>query len=341
MNENITKGLKDMGSGIKVGARVDAGRLYPDKEVLAKIILRDFDVITATNYPAQWHGPKVYDLDHFNAWVNFGYENNLPLIMHMFAGPGHYFQKWIQDAKWNGPELMDLYFDYMRALMLTNDNYKKVYAWNVINEVFIAGGDGTYRDGEQCFLNLLGWEKDESGCTGEDKINDRHPIFVTKAFEFAGMYAKGKLELRDALFEFSPKMGHTRGMIQLIKHMRAKGIRCDAVGLQMHLYWKGDEEYDLDGFVENVKRIHDLGCEVYVTELDIGLFNNDHDTQSRRYEEVFKACRRAGVEQVHTWGVCDAIGHGWRHDEGAFLFDENYNEKPAYFAVANALKEKP
>ena len=83
----------------------------------------------------------------------------------------------------------------------------------------------------------MGWEDDASGLSGEDKINDRHPVFIRKAFTYAAQYAAGKLELRDNTIERPNRK--SRAFYQLARHLKKSGVKIDGVGLQCH--------FDLDG----------------------------------------------------------------------------------------------
>ena len=337
MNAAIQKGLKDYQSAMKIGARADGGGARVAGDVNERILLRDFHAITATAYPFLWKGPFCYGFEAFNDWVNWGVERGIPVLMHMIAGPNIYYRDWAKTAVWNGPELDFLFYEYIRNLMTQNENGRKVYAWNVTNEV-LCRGSGQYRAAEDCFLEQMGWDTDESGLTGEARINDRHPKFIAKAYEYAGRFASGKLELREDDFEFEPEGRKARAMIQLIHHLRNRGLRVDAVGFQTHLYWNPQIDYTrLDAFQRNVEQFHRLGCEVYVTELDNPLLEDGIEGQCRRWEEFYRACLACGVEQVHTWGVADGVDRAWRDGTHPLLFDEQFEEKDAYFAVSRAL----
>jgi len=48
---------------------------------------------------------------------------------------------------------------------------------------------------------------------------------------------------------------------------------------------------------------------------------------------------KSGVEQLHTWGIADGVDKNWRDGTHPLLFDEAYQEKAAYYAVAEALSE--
>ena len=337
MNEAIKKGLKDYQSKMLIGARADGAYLPPEDGVNEKILLRDFHTITATAYPGRvWKGPFSYDFSTFNAWVNWGVEHDLPVMMHLLSGPSNYYPAWMKAAKWEGPDLQFIYYQYLRQLMTENDNGKKVSVWNVTNEL-LNEHDGHYRTGDDSFLTYMGWEKDESGLTGEDKVNDYHPKALSFMYETAAKFTDGKLEIREFNFEFVPDASKTKGMIQQIRHLQNKGVKIDAVGFQTHILWEPTIDYSrYDEFQRNVEQFHKLGLEVYVTELD-NPNDGGEEAQCKRWEDFYRACLASGVEQVHLWGVADGVDYAWRDGTLPLLFDGNFDEKKAYFAVAKAL----
>lgn len=338
--EKITKGLKDYQSQTLIGYRADGDYLPPseDRNRNLEVIQRDCNAIQVTCYPSRWTGPFHYDVDCFNKWVNWGVEHNLPVMMHMLAGPTQYYPAWVKQAQWNGPELEFMFTEWIRNVMVSNDNFRKVNSWNVTNEIHTRG-TGAYRTGDDSFLTILGWEKDESGLTGEARINEYHPRFMTKAYETSMKYAQGKLEMRDFDFEFEPDGRKAKALIQMAHHLRNKGIRIDAVGFQVHLLWNDEiNYYDYDALKRNVDQFHEAGLEVYVTELD-NPNTGGIEEQSKRWTDFYRACLEAGVEQIHTWGVADGVDFRWRDGQQPLLFDENFIEKPGYFAVQKALAQ--
>jgi endo-1,4-beta-xylanase len=185
----------------------------------------------------------------------------------------------------------------------------------------------------------MGWEDDMSGLTGEDKINARHPVYISKAFEYAGKYAgKGLLEIRDISFEFNPTGKKAKAIYQLILHLRAKGLRVDALGLQCHMYNSNSDSYNYNNFIAVCRKFKALGLELYVAELDMAAFGN-LELQKQRYKEFIGVCGRAGVDHVYFWGVADGKDPNWRTYAQPLLFDADYNKKPAYYGVLEALQE--
>ncbi|HIY43160.1 MAG TPA: endo-1,4-beta-xylanase, partial [Candidatus Nocardiopsis merdipullorum] len=91
----------------------------------------------------------------------------------------------------------------------------------------------------------------------------------------------------------------------------------------------------------------DLGLEVMLTELDVRVptpaDETDLQQQAEDYREVFEICLDIpGCSGVTVWGVTDAYSWvpGNFEGEGAALpIDEDYDPKPAYWAIHEALGE--
>lgn len=343
MNIAPEKGLKDYPSKMLIGARADAEVCAPYPGRVNDILLRDFNVVTLTAYfKRTWLGPFSYDFRVFNQWVNWAKAHDLPIVMHMLAGHKLYYPEWARNAAWEGPDQAFLAYQYIRQLMTENDNGKKIDVFNVVNE-FLDPVTGAYRPESSeigNFLLPMGWEKDESGLSGEARVNALHPRALTFLFETAARFTDAKLELREDCCDFEPDGRKVQAMRQQILHLRNKGCRVDAVGLQCHLFWEDRVDYSrLDLFQRNVEQFHEMGLEVYVTELDIPLLPDGEAAQARRWADFVRACRACGVEQLHVWGLADGVDKNWRVGTHPLLFDEQYREKAAYYAVAEALSE--
>ena len=113
---------------------------------------------------------------------------------------------------------------------------------------------------------------------------------------------------------------------------------------------------------ENIKRFQDIGVDVYITELDVGMnlwggegkprrkvsdvIKNDADwenyfeKQNKIYYNVIKTARLAGVKLISDWGFRDDVPYGnWRKDQKAWMINKDYTKKQAYYEVLRALYE--
>ena len=136
---------------------------------------------------------------------------------------------------------------------------------------------------------------------------------------------------------------------QMIAQLKTKGVPIDGVGMQMHLL-----NPDLpqtpprrEDVIANMQRFGQLGVKVYVTELDVTL-DRTANTQKEKWEhpagiyrDMLAACPESGgCPSFSLYGVSDALS--WYVAVGLpnprpLPFDSNYQPKPAYYALREAL----
>ena len=333
-------------------------------------VLENYTGIQPSIYPA-WDGGfwpkkkpnKLEDFEietsFFDELVDWGVENNFHIMHHCLIFPNKYFPSWFAKTNYSGDELEFIIEKFISEVLNSNDNKNKVDVFNVINEIFAMGKSGKYRvsgdEKEDCKWMDMGFEKDMSGLEGLDKINDEHPIFVRKVFDVASKLTDAKLEIRDFNIAFGGKKAD--GVYQLIKHLKNTGVRVDAVGFQCHL--NAGINYNYENLSKNILRFIDLGVEVYITELDVGLnlwgqgdnrkkvsdvIKTEADwewffeEQNKIYYNLVKTAKEAGVKIISDWGFRDDIPYGgWRKDQKAWMVYKDYSRKGAYYAVLKAL----
>jgi endo-1,4-beta-xylanase len=375
-NYNQNLHLKDYAGDVVITSQVRAER---NKAILRgtestknrEFVLANYTGIQPSVYPGFNNGfwPKdvpeninniKFNTSHLDELVNWGVQNNFHIIHHCLFFPNKYFPDWFSNSNYSQDDLNRLLVNYISGVLNANDNKHKIDVFNVINEIFDFGQTGKYRDNgdgnEDCKWMGLGYEKDRSGLMGESKINIKHPIFVRKVFETAGQLSEAKLEIRDFNVAFGGKKAD--GLYQLVRHLLNSGVRVDAVGFQCHL--NTNKNYNYDNFKKNVERFLNLGVEVYITELDVGLnlWNNgkkkivedilktDKDwelffkKQKDIYYNIILAAKTSGVSLISDWGFRDDIPYGnWRKNQKAWLIKKDYSKKEAYYAVLKALHD--
>ncbi|MCT2583569.1 endo-1,4-beta-xylanase [Actinophytocola sp. S1-96] len=195
----------------------------------------------------------------------------------------------------------------------------RIPSWDVVNEVF--NENGGMRD--SFWYQRLG----ES--------------YIADAFR-AARAADPNAELCINDYNVEGINAKSTAMYNLVSRLRGQGVPIDCVGIQGHLSIQYGFPNDLR---QNIQRFADLGVDVKITELDVRVSTpadaNELATQATYYRNVIDACLAVSrCDQLTVWGFTDK--HSWVPDtfpgEGAALpYDQNYQPKPAYQALHDAL----
>jgi GH35 family endo-1,4-beta-xylanase len=368
-----------------VGSDGEAGILTGNKKDQNRsFVTSNFNCIQPAVYAAWggfWPSSKPADIGNItfqtqalNEIVNWGVAENLKIVPHMLIGKNFYFPEWFYNTNYSSADLDKLLEKYVRAIVDSNGNSAKFTVWNVINEVLAKDGgycvDGT--TSEDCKWAKMGMESDKSGLTGSDKIVSEHPVFIRKTLEYAAKYTNAKLEIRDYEIEFTKSSStnaqgkyeqiqnkKTATLYQLIKHLKNSGTKIDAVGFQTHFNAGKDNyhvAYDFLDFENNLKRFKNLGVDVYLTEIDVGLrwdetefkngvqmpkadvnWNAFRAEQPLTYGKIVEAARKGGATMIGVWGFRDGSMGTWREGQQAWILNQDYSKKPAYDEIVKAL----
>lgn len=146
-----------------------------------------------------------------------------------------------------------------------------------------------------------------------------------------------------------------QNMLAVIGKLRSMKTPVHAVGIQSHLSSKNPPS--AQAALQFIARLADLGCDVYLSEMDVNDSRFPDDTRKRdalvaEYYEGFLSTvlSHPAVKRLNFWGISDSsnwIVRGESEERrvgGAArpaLFDVNDGPKPAFHAVVRALQGAP
>jgi endo-1,4-beta-xylanase len=203
----------------------------------------------------------------------------------------------------------------------------KIYAWDVVNEAF--NDDGSMR-------HTVWYDQPGIGVGSGYR-------YVEQVLRWARVAdPNAKLFYND--YDAEEINTKSDAIYAMAKDFKKRGVPLDGIGFQTHITLKFDDPEKLKSYARNLQRFADLGLELQITELDIRL--NDSipaslAAQAKLYGEITSLCvQQPNCKLVQTWGFTDKDswipaffkGTGW-----ALLWDDEYQKKPAYSAVRDAL----
>ena len=327
--------------GLAFGASFAVHELdQPYGKRYAELYRRDAQLITSElclKIPILRPEAHVLNFEPADRFFAFAQNNALGVHGHTLIWDD-YLPDWIKQL---GPGEVE---HLLNAHILTVlERYKgRVNTWDVVNEP-IAPWDknpGNLRKGP--FYNSL----------GED--------YIGKAFRLAReIDPKATLLLNEAQTESADENGarFRSSLLALIKRQRDKGVPIDGIGLQCHL--QSERPYDFPRFAAFVQEIVDLGLEVQITELDVNdsAFVGDirrRDAQvaklySQFLQEVLAIPQVSSLvlwqlSDATSWMADPALKNGLRKDRRAsrpLPYDQSFQKKSAWHAVAEALRNMP
>ena len=329
------KGLKDYyKSYFPIGVAV-APRLFDDLQS-ADLITKHFSSMTAENVMKM--GPihpeeNLYNWAPADKIVDFAQKNGILLRGHNLCWhnqtPKWFFTK--DDKTVTKEELLTRLKQHITDVVT---RYKdKIYAWDVVNEAILDGGDKAMR--ESPFYTIIGEE------------------YIERAFEYAhAADPKAKLFYNDYNTENALKRER---IYQLVKKLKDKGVPIHGVGLQGH--WSIFEPTAAE-LEESINKFASLGLEVQITEVDVSVYPKRHQRttepfkgkaeytsemeaqQAEKYKMLFEVFRKHKnvVTSVTFWNLSDRSS--WLDNfpvpgrkDFPLLFDADFKPKKAFWEV--------
>ncbi|HSD82348.1 MAG TPA: endo-1,4-beta-xylanase, partial [Anaerolineae bacterium] len=249
--------------------------------------------------------------------VAFAQTNNMKIHGHTLVWHSQ-LPDWVANGSWTSASLTAVMNNHINRVM--GHFVNKIYVWDVVNEAF--NEDGSRRS--SVFQNVIG-----NG-------------YIEQAFRTAAAAdSTAKLVYND--YNIETVNSKSTAVYNMLADFKNRGVPIDGVGLQMHLTNGG---LDYNSLATNMQRFAALGLEVYITEMDVRfpvpVSQTDLNNQATIYRNVTNRClAQPACKALQVWGIPDK--YSWVPDtfpgQGApLLFDDNYNAKPAYYAVQSELQ---
>lgn len=342
--------LKDVfGDKFLIGVAVNVRQSSEVDTASVKIIKKHFNSIVAEDCmkSANIHPEEDrYNFEQADQFVKFGQENNMAIIGHCLIWHSQLAPWFCVDQKGNNVSAEVLKQRMKDHITTIVTRYKgKIKGWDVVNEAI--EDDGSYRKTK--FYEILGEE------------------YVPLAFQYAHEAdPDAELYYNDYGMHWP---GRRDGIVKLIKSLKEKGLRVDAVGMQGHM---GMDYPTVEEFEKSMLAFAETGVKVMITEWEMSALPTVHETANisdtvafskamNPYPEalpdsvsaVWNARMKAFfnlflkhadiVERVTAWGVSD--GDSWKNNfpvrgrkEYPLLFDRNYEMKPFLKELINENK---
>lgn len=290
------------------------------------VATRQYNSITPENIfkPSYLHPERnLFYWDQADSLVTFCNKKNKRLHGHTLIWHQQ-LPDWITSFNGNEEEWNDLFKKHIQTII---SHFKgKVAAWDVVNEAFTE--DGTLRN--TIWLQKIG------------------PSYIEKAFIYAKETDNNVLLFyNDFNLEFNPTKLNT--VISYFNSLRNRGVKVDGIGLQMHISIQYPE---LSQIAKALKNTASNNYKIHLSELDISVnptgkgvdLNSDiFIRQANLLKSIVKLYDELPKEYqygITFWGVSDAnswIRNFYKRIDYPLLFDENYQPKPAYCYLKQAL----
>lgn len=351
--ENNSRPLKEVFEGdFHIGAALNSSQVNGSDQQAASLVAEQFNTITSENL-LKWAlvhpDPDNYNFEPSDNYVDFGERNNMFVVGHTLVWHQQ-TPAWVFEGENNQPLSREALLQRMQnhISMVAGRYQGRIHGWDVVNEAL--EDDGSMRQTK--WLQII----------GED--------YIQKAFEFARETdPEAELYYNDYnLWKESKR----NGAVRIVRNLQEQGIQVDGIGMQGHY---GLTYPTLDQIEASILAFAELGVKVMVTELDIDVLPNPSKRQgadidmtfeeqegynpyeaglpdsvqqqlAQRYADIFALFHkhRDKISRVTFWGVADH--HSWLNNwpmrgrtSYPMLFDRNYQPKPAYEAIIQAVSE--
>lgn len=240
-----------MGKYFLIGAAVNTSLTDGQDPAGEEVVKKQFNQVVAENcMKGEENHPEVnrFDFTDGDKLADWAEKNGKTLIGHCLVWHSQPPKWMFTDDKGNLVSREVLIGRMYNHIMNVVTHYKgKVKGWDVVNEAF--EDDGSYR--KSLYYKIIG------------------PEFIELAFRFAHE-ADPNVELYYNDYSTS-KPAKREAICKLVRDLKAKGLRIDAVGMQSH---NGFDYPDYAEYEKSIEAFAGEGVKVMLTELDMNMLPN-------------------------------------------------------------------
>jgi endo-1,4-beta-xylanase len=318
-------------AGVLVGAAA-VPSLFTE-ETYAATLAREFNMVEPENV-MKW-GTIRPRQDSFNftpgdAVVAFAQAHKMKVRGHCLLW-SEYNPVWLEKGNFTPEQLSAMLHEHITKVM---KHYAgKVFAWDVVNESFLADGQ----------VETSIWY-DHPGIG----LKDKGTAYIEQAFRWAHE-ADPKALLFYNDYDTEGINAKSDAVYEMVKDFKHRGVPIDGVGIQAHIFKLDMKE--ISSISANLARLAALGLQIHITEMDVALpvdksghllNQSDSAKQADIYRFLATACfQQPRCTAFQTWGFTDKYSWipNWTKGEkgAALIFDESYAPKPAYKAILDSL----
>lgn len=333
-----------------IGAALNTNQIEGKDSKAIDLLKKEFNSITPEN-DMKWEQihphQEGFNFNISDAFVALGQKNDMNIVGHTLVWHSQ-LAPWMNDVT-DSTEMSHHIKTHINTIV---GRYKgKIHTWDVVNEAL--NEDGTLR--ESHFYKVMNGES-----------------YIEQAFILAAKADPNAILVYNDYNLWKPEK--RQGVIRLVKNLKSKGIKIDAVGMQAHWSLIGPSIKDIE---DSIIAYSKLGVEVMITELDVtalpnpwdlngaaveqnyeryegdpkfnpypdGLTSEAIEQTNKRFKEIFELFlkHQDKISRVTFWGVND--GQSWLNNwpikgrtNYPLLFDREYQPKPAYKQVIALTK---
>ena len=367
-NDNDCSSLRELADskGIWFGAML-AHPLHETEPKYAEVLTREFNITPpGAAFLFKYIQPTegAFNFSEADAITEYASDNNLKIYANHLAW--HYkaiLSDFILDGDSETPEELEAILE--NHVKTTVSHFKNSYpgdivVWNAANEVISACPEFT-GDFESGFTTNTFILRGETECA-EDEADGEPvniwisvPDYVKKTFDWANETDPSvKLYYNDYGIEGGAYSNPTQHWwselkyqqtILMLEDLLARGTPVDGLGFQMHTTLElAPTKEDLK---QKFSQLNSMGLRVAITEMEIGInteggiTEQELEQQAQIYKNIVEACLESNnCDGVISW--CFTDKYAWLPSimpnyDSPCIFDSEYNPKPAYFAIKEAL----